>query len=127
MKSLVIIFGILLQFTAAVKNPIISGCAFHIDSTSTLSTADRNSWNPDAAILRVGSNYFVATSSFVYFPGIPIYKSKDLANWELYSHALNTPEHVQLYGTPTGAGISIRTCNSKLLNSHFLQVLGRHP
>ncbi|PVH83520.1 glycoside hydrolase family 43 protein [Cadophora sp. DSE1049] len=86
MKSLQILLVVLLQFAAAVKNPIISG------------------WNPDAAILRVGSDYFVATSSFVYFPGIPIYKSKDLANWELYSHALNTPDHVQLYGTPTGSG-----------------------
>ncbi|OBT88545.1 hypothetical protein VE02_03963 [Pseudogymnoascus sp. 03VT05] len=62
-------------------------------------------WNPDPSILRVHDEYFIATSSFEYFPGVPIYKSKDLANWELYSHALTTPEDVQLYGVPTGAGV----------------------
>ncbi|OBT76896.1 hypothetical protein VF21_04726 [Pseudogymnoascus sp. 05NY08] len=62
-------------------------------------------WNPDPSILRVHDEYFIATSSFEYFPGVPIYKSKDLANWELYSHALRTPDDVQLYGVPTGAGV----------------------
>jgi hypothetical protein len=62
------------------------------------------SWNPDPSILRVGNEYYIATSSFEYFPGVPIYKSTDLANWELFSHALTSPQHVQLYGVPTGAG-----------------------
>ncbi|KAI8680804.1 hypothetical protein LRP88_04421 [Fusarium phalaenopsidis] len=70
----------------AIWNPIISG------------------WNPDPAILRVGDDYYVATSSFEYWPGIPIYHSKDLSNWKLKSHALTRPEQLQLYGTPTGAG-----------------------
>ncbi|PKX89858.1 beta-xylosidase [Aspergillus novofumigatus IBT 16806] len=72
--------------TLAVRNPIISG------------------WNPDPSILRVGDEYFLATSSFEYWPSTPIYKSKDLANWELFSHAFTKPEQLQLYGTPTGAG-----------------------
>ncbi|GFF50751.1 non-reducing end alpha-L-arabinofuranosidase BoGH43B [Aspergillus lentulus] len=72
--------------TLAIRNPIISG------------------WNPDPSILRVGDEYFLATSSFEYWPSTPIYKSKDLANWELFSHAFTRPEQLQLYGTPTGAG-----------------------
>lgn len=72
----------------AIKNPIISG------------------WNPDPSVIRFGKEYIIATSSFEYFPGIPLYKSKDLANWELFSHALTNSKHVQLYGTPTGAGKS---------------------
>ncbi len=70
----------------AIKNPIIPG------------------WNPDPSIIRVGDEYFLATSSFEYWPSTPIYKSKDLANWELYSHAFTRPSQVQLYGVPTGAG-----------------------
>ncbi|RMJ16104.1 hypothetical protein CDV36_004224 [Fusarium kuroshium] len=70
----------------ALWNPIISG------------------WNPDPAILRVDDDYYIATSSFEYWPGIPIYHSKDLSNWNLKSHALTRPEQLQLYGTPTGAG-----------------------
>ncbi|KAK9583548.1 hypothetical protein V6Z92_007685 [Aspergillus fumigatus] len=72
--------------TLAIRNPIITG------------------WNPDPSILRVGGEYFLATSSFEYWPSTPIYKSKDLANWELFSHAFTRPEQLQLYGTPTGAG-----------------------
>ncbi|KPM43749.1 hypothetical protein AK830_g2751 [Neonectria ditissima] len=70
----------------AIWNPIISG------------------WNPDGSILRVGDDYYIATSSFEYWPGIPIYHSKDLSDWKLKSHALTRPEQLQLYGTPTGAG-----------------------
>lgn len=62
-------------------------------------------WNPDPSILRVRDTYYLATSSFEYFPGTPIYKSKDLANWELYSHVQTSPDQVQLYGVPTGAGV----------------------
>ncbi|KAM5376462.1 hypothetical protein ACJZ2D_005516 [Fusarium nematophilum] len=74
------------SLSQAIWNPIISG------------------WNPDASILRVGDDYYVATSSFEYWPGIPIYHSKDLSNWTLKSHALTRPKQLQLYGTPTTAG-----------------------
>lgn len=81
-----VLLSCFLTLVIAIKNPIISG------------------WNPDPSILRVGNEYYIATSSFEYFPGVPIYKSTDLANWELFSHALTSPSHVQLYGVPTGAG-----------------------
>ena len=45
-------------------NPVISG------------------FNPDPSICRVGDDYYVVNSSFQYFPGVPIYHSKDLVNWE---------------------------------------------
>ncbi|EGY15319.1 beta-xylosidase [Verticillium dahliae VdLs.17] len=70
----------------AIWNPIIPG------------------WNPDASILRVKDDYYIATSSIEYYPGIPIYHSKDLANWTLKSHAFTRPEQLPLYGTPTSAG-----------------------
>ncbi|KAK7039419.1 glycosyl hydrolase [Favolaschia claudopus] len=62
-------------------------------------------WNPDPSILRVGSDYFIATSTFEYFPGHPIYHSKDLVNWKLIGHGLNRPSQLSLFGTPTDAGI----------------------
>lgn len=57
-----------------------------------------SSHNPDPHVLRVDDTYYVAVSSFVASPGIPIYKSKDLANWELVSHALDRPEDIPLKG-----------------------------
>lgn len=61
-------------------------------------------WNPDPAPLRVGDDYYIATSTFEYFPGVPIYHSKDLVHWELYTHVLIRPEQLHLYGTPTNGG-----------------------
>lgn len=64
-------------------------------------------FNPDPSILRVGDDYYLATSTFEFYPGIPIYKSKDLVNWELASHALNRPENLPLYGTAANEGTDI--------------------
>jgi beta-xylosidase len=61
-------------------------------------------WNPDPTILRVGEDYFIATSTFEYFPGHPIYHSKNLANWTLIGHGLNKPSQLSLFGTPSDAG-----------------------
>ncbi|KAJ7688997.1 glycosyl hydrolase [Mycena rosella] len=62
-------------------------------------------WNPDPSILRVGSDYFIATSTFEYFPGHPIYHSTDLVTWTLIGHGLNRPSQLSLFGTPSDAGI----------------------
>lgn len=46
---------------------------------------------PDPSICRVGDTFYMVNSSFEYFPGLPIHKSKDLVNWELISHGLHRP------------------------------------
>ena len=38
-------------------------------------------FNPDPSIIRVGSDYYIATSTFEWFPGVQIYHSTDLVNW----------------------------------------------
>lgn len=61
-------------------------------------------FNPDPAFLRVGSDYFIATSTFEVFPGHPIYHSTNLVDWELVGHALNRPAQLSLLGTPGNGG-----------------------
>ena len=61
-------------------------------------------FNPDPSPIYVDGWYYLATSSFEYLPGIPIYRSRDLSNWDLFSHALTRPSQLQLYGTPTSGG-----------------------
>lgn len=58
------------------KNPILPG------------------FNPDPSICRVGEDYYMVTSSFVWFPGIPIYHSKDLVNWQLIGHGITDTAQV---------------------------------
>lgn len=49
-------------------------------------------FNPDPSICRTGEDYYLVTSSFEYFPGIPIYHSRDLVNWEQIGNCLQDPE-----------------------------------
>lgn len=70
-----------------IKNPILPG------------------FNPDPCICRKGDDYYLAVSTFEWFPGIPIYHSKDLKNWELYTHVLTDDEKVDLKKLPSAKGI----------------------
>jgi alpha-N-arabinofuranosidase len=60
---------------------------------------------PDPSICRVGSDYYLVTSSFSYFPGIPIFHSKDLANWKQIGHVMDRPEQLDLDGLGVSRGI----------------------
>ncbi len=62
-------------------------------------------FNPDPCICRKGSDYYIAVSSFEWMPGIPVYHSKDLKNWELYTHILTDDEEVKLKKLPSAKGI----------------------
>lgn len=70
-----------------IKNPIITG------------------FNPDPSILRVGDTYYIANSTFEWFPGVQIHKSKDLQNWQLCAKPLDTAEKLDLKGVPDSCGV----------------------
>lgn len=50
-------------------------------------------YHPDPSICRVGDDFYLVNSSFEWFPGLPIYKSKDLVNWELIGYALKRSDY----------------------------------
>jgi xylan 1,4-beta-xylosidase len=52
--------------------------------------------NPDPSICRVGDDYYLVTSSFGFYPGLPIYHSKDLVNWQLIGYGINSPSQLDL-------------------------------
>ena len=62
-------------------------------------------FNPDPCICRKGDDFYIAVSSFEWFPGIPIYHSKDMKHWELYSHALQNADDPDLKKLPSAKGI----------------------
>lgn len=69
------------------NNPIISG--FH----------------PDPSICRAGEDYYLVTSSFEYFPGVPIFHSRDLVNWRQIGHCLTRRSQLELDRDPSSNGI----------------------
>ena len=46
---------------------------------------------PDPSVCRVGSDFYLVTSSFEYFPGVPVFKSRDLVQWEQIGHCSDAP------------------------------------
>lgn len=62
-------------------------------------------FNPDPAIIRTGDDFYLAASSFEWFPGIPIYHSKDLVHWKLADYALKTKRHIDLTCLPPSKGV----------------------
>lgn len=89
LSSLLIALSLnLIAQQTSVKNPIIPG--FH----------------PDPSICRVDDDYYLVTSSFEWFPGLPIYHSKDLMNWEQIGHVLTRPSQLQMKdGMKNSAGL----------------------
>ena len=82
MKNLFVLFFLLVSLHAIGKktftNPILPG--FH----------------PDPSICRVGEDYYMVTSSFEWFPGLPIFHSKDLVHWEQIGHVLDRPSQLSM-------------------------------
>lgn len=59
---------------------------------------------PDPSIVRVGEDYYMVNSSFIFFPCIPISHSKDLIHWEIIGHAVTEPEWASLDELEGGRG-----------------------
>ncbi|WP_299548334.1 glycoside hydrolase family 43 protein [Seonamhaeicola sp.] len=70
-----------------IQNPILTG------------------FNPDPSICRVGDDYYIATSTFEWFPGVQIHHSKDLKNWKVIAQPLNRPSQLDLKGVPDSCGV----------------------
>ena len=62
-------------------------------------------FNPDPSICRVGKDYYLVTSTFEYFPGIPVYHSRDLINWKQIGNCIERPEQLDFTGVRSSEGI----------------------
>jgi xylan 1,4-beta-xylosidase len=70
-----------------IRNPILRG------------------FNPDPSIVRVRDDYFIATSTFEWFPGVQIHHSRDLANWRMVARPLTRPSQLDMRGNPDSCGV----------------------
>ena len=72
---------------AMIRNPILPG------------------FNPDPSICRVGEDYYIATSTFEWYPGVQIHHSRDLANWRLVRRPLDRASLLDMRGEPDSCGV----------------------
>lgn len=62
-------------------------------------------FHPDPSVTRVGDEYYLVTSSFQWFPGIPVFRSKDLVHWTPVGYALDRKSQLDLGGIQDSLGI----------------------
>lgn len=62
-------------------------------------------FNPDPSILRVGDDYYIATSTFEWFPGVQIHHSKDLVHWRLLTRPLDRVSQLDMRGIAASDGV----------------------
>ncbi|MEE2692551.1 MAG: glycoside hydrolase family 43 protein [Pseudomonadota bacterium] len=72
---------------AIIRNPILPG------------------FNPDPSICRVGDDYYIATSTFEWYPGVQIHHSRDLVHWRLVARPLSRPSQLDMRGDPDSCGV----------------------
>nr|WP_201468814.1 glycoside hydrolase family 43 protein [Microbacterium hydrocarbonoxydans] len=71
---------------------------------TTLHNPLLNGFHPDPSVVRVGDEWFLATSTFEYLPGIPIHRSRDFENWELIGHVATRADQLAVADVPTAGG-----------------------
>ena len=62
-------------------------------------------FHPDPSICRVGDDFYLVTSTFEFYPGVPVFHSRDLIRWELINYCLTRPDQVDLTGVSASGGI----------------------
>lgn len=83
--------GIRIRYARGIKmrvqNPIIRG------------------FYPDPSVCKVNDKYYLACSSFQYFPAVPLFESEDLVNWRQIGHCLTRKSQVKLHRVPSSGGV----------------------
>src|SRR5262249_38247823 len=74
------------RLVVSVRNPVIPG------------------FFPDPSVCRAGEDYYLVCSSFEYFPGVPIFHSRDLLNWRQIGNVLDRPSQLDLGSDVDGSG-----------------------
>jgi alpha-N-arabinofuranosidase len=62
-------------------------------------------FHPDPSVCRVGDDFYLTNSTFEFFPGLPIYHSRDLVHWEQIGNALDRPSQLPLKGATDSGGL----------------------
>ena len=91
LRVIVLLVALMLQVLPAsaqeYRNPVIPG------------------YHPDPSVCRVGDTFYLVNSSFQYFPGVPIFQSKDLVHWQQIGNVLDRESQLPLKGASSWLGI----------------------
>lgn len=101
----------IIVFAAFFILPVFNLCGFSQSYTSADGEQPKivnpilRGFNPDPSLVRVGEDYYIATSTFEWFPGVQIHHSKDLVHWQLITHPLTRVSQLDMAGNPGSGGV----------------------
>lgn len=78
---------------------------FSFSQTTTIQNPILTGFYPDPSIVKVGSDYYLINSTFSYFPGIPVFQSKDLKNWKQIGNVIHRPSQMDFMGEKLTRGL----------------------
>jgi xylan 1,4-beta-xylosidase len=90
---------------AVILGSVFSTVPCWSQNQNTIKNAVIPGFNPDPSICKAGDTYYVTTSSFQFWPGLPIYESKDLKNWKLIDYVLKETRQADLFRICNSGGI----------------------
>ncbi|GAA4397738.1 glycoside hydrolase family 43 protein [Nibrella viscosa] len=79
--------------------------AHTLSAQTTLVNPILTGFYPDPSIVKVGADYYLVNSTFSYFPGIPVFHSKDLKNWKQIGNVIDRPEQMDFMGERLTRGL----------------------
>jgi alpha-N-arabinofuranosidase len=123
-RNALLTFALLAFATPAVAQPVASFDWFEyrgedpIDRTARAGPGEyRNpilqGFYPDPSVTRVGNDFYLVTSTFSYFPGIPVFHSRDLVSWTQIGNAIDRPEQLDFKQLGLSRGVFAPTIQAK--------------
>lgn len=93
-----------------IKNQVVIIIAllainFSFSQSTTIQNPILTGFYPDPSIVKVGSDYYLINSTFSYFPGIPVFQSKDLKNWKQIGNVIHRPSQMDFMGEKLTRGL----------------------
>ncbi len=70
-------------------------------------------FHPDPSLTRVGDDFYLVTSTFAYFPGLPVFKSRDLVTWTQIGNAIDRPDQLDFTGLGLSRGVFAPTISHR--------------
>lgn len=70
-------------------------------------------FHPDPSLTRVGDDFYLVTSTFAYFPGLPVFRSRDLVTWTQIGNAIGRPDQLDFTGLGLSRGVFAPTISHR--------------
>jgi xylan 1,4-beta-xylosidase len=82
-----------------------TACRSNIEIENHIMNPNLTGFYPDPNICKVGEDFYLVTSTFAYFPGLPVFHSKDLMNWDKIGHIMTNPGTFDTDGLEVSEGL----------------------